>query len=111
MESAESFDVLTRKPNRILNRNDSGYYLDETHDMYYQIQLQINVVELRYCDIIFWSPKSNLDHLIIRVDADVVFWKKNMEKALAFHEQIMMPEILGKCFTNPGVYHVSLMSL
>lgn len=45
MESVESFEVLTRKLNRILNRNDNGYYLDETHDIYHQIQLQINVVE------------------------------------------------------------------
>lgn len=103
MESAVSFEVLTREPNRILNKNDSGYYLEETHDIYYQIQLQINVVELKYCDLIFWSPKPNLEHLIIRVYADVGFWKRQKEKAQKFHEQIIMPEILGKSFTKTGV--------
>lgn len=105
MESADSFEILTLEPNRILNKNESDnvYYLEETHDLYYQIQLQINVVELKYCDLIFWSPKPNMDHLIIRINANVNFWNVNMKKAQKFHEQIMMPEILGKSFTREGV--------
>lgn len=105
MESEESFEILTREPNRILNRNenDNNYYLEKTHDLYYQIQLHINVIELKYCDLIFWSPKPNMDHLIIRINADFNFWNTNMKKAQKFHEQVMMPEILGKSFTRTGV--------
>ncbi len=107
LESAESFEILSRGPNRILckNGNNNDYYLEETHDLYYQIQLQINVAELKYCDIIFWSPKPNMEHLIIRVNSDANFWNTNMKKAQKFHEQIMMPEIVGKSFTRTGVYH------
>lgn len=103
MESAESFEILTRRPNHILNKLENDYTLEKTHDFYFQLQLHINIVELRYCDLIIWSPKSNLGHLILRVNADIEFWKNNMQKAQKFHEQIMMPEILGKSFTKIGV--------
>lgn len=93
---------LTGEPNRILNGNENRFSLEKTHGFYYQPQLQINVVELRYCDLIIWSPKPNLGHLILRVNADIDFWRINMKKAQNFHEQIMMPEILGKCFTRTG---------
>lgn len=103
MESSESFDVLSREPNHILNQNHNGYELVKTHDFYYQLQLQINVSELRYCDLVIWSPQPKLCHLIIRVNADVDFWNFKMKKAQKFHEQIMMPEILGKSYTRTGI--------
>lgn len=103
MDSADSFEVLTREPNRILKRTENNYSLEKTHEFYYQLQLQINVVELKYCDLIIWSPKPNLSHLILRVNADNDFWKANMVKAQKFHEQVMMPEILGKFFTRTGL--------
>lgn len=102
MESAESFDVLTQAPNHILNKNENDYSVEKTHDLYYQLQLQINVVELRYCDLIIWSPKPNVGNLILRVNADINFWRTNMQKAQKFHEQIVMPELLGKSFTRTG---------
>lgn len=102
MESAESFEVLTKAPYHILKKNGNDYSVEKTHDFYYQLQLQINVVDLRYCDLIIWSPKPNLGHLILRVNSDIDFWRINMKKAQKFHEQIMMPEILGKRFTSAG---------
>lgn len=103
METAESFEILTREPNRILNINEDVYELEKTHDFYYQLQLQIHVVELRYCDLVIWSPKLDLSHLILRVNPDIDFWKLHMQKAQKFHEIIMMPEILGKSYTRTGL--------
>lgn len=102
MESAESFDVLCREPNHILNKRDDFYELDKRHDLYYQIQLQINVAELKYCDVIIWSPKPNLRQLTLRVYVDYDFWKINVEKAQKYHQVVVMPEILGKSYTRIG---------
>lgn len=103
MESAVSFEVLSLEPNRILKKTESSYELEKTHDFYYQLQLQINVAELRYCDLVIWSPKPNLSQLIVRVNADLVFWTLHMEKAQKFHGEIMMPEILGKSYSRTGL--------
>lgn len=102
METAESFEVLCRGPHHILEKHNDFYKLNKTHEFYYQIQLQINVSELKYCDLVIWSPKLNLRQLIIRVYADYDFWKINMERAQNFHQKVVMPEILGKSYTRTG---------
>jgi len=97
LESGGSFEVLTVKPNNILNRTGEIYFLERDHELFYQVQLQINLISLKYCDVVFWSPQ---DILIIRVHSDIDFWESAMHKALTFHEQVIMPEILGKFYTK-----------
>lgn len=98
LESGGSFDVLTSKPNNILNKkDDNSYVLERSHEIFHQIQLQINLISLNYCEVVFWSPE---DILIVRVEPDIDFWQTEMNKALIFHEQVIMPEILAKIFTK-----------
>lgn len=99
LASGGSFDVLTAKPNNMLNLTNNIYDLERSHELFYQIQLQINLISFSYCDVVFWSP---VDILIIRVEPDVDFWKTEMNKALTFHQQVIMPEILAKIFTKHG---------
>lgn len=63
------------------------------------VQLQINVIRLQYCDIVIWSEQKAI---VVRVNPDTDFWNDTMEKALTFHEQVIMPELLGKFFTENG---------
>lgn len=81
LESGGSFEVLTQKPNNILIKNGNLYCLEESHEYFYQVQLQINLVGLKYCDVVIWSP-SNI--LVVKVYADVNFWKSKMEKPQRF---------------------------
>lgn len=108
LEAGGSFEVLTVKPNNILNRTGNTFVLETDHEFYYQVQLQINLISLTYCDVVFWSPR---DTLIIRVDSDIDFWKTAMSKALKFHEQVIMPEILGKFYTKCNILLTSLRYL
>ncbi len=96
-ESRGSFEVLAAKPNNILNQTGNTYELERDHELFYQVQLQINLISLNYCDVVFWSPR---DILIIRVDSDIDFWESAMNKALMFHDQVIMPEILAKFYTK-----------
>lgn len=97
LEPNPSFEKLTSKPNNILNKQDNTYYLEKTHEIYYQAQLQINLISLHYCDVVIWSPK---EFLLITVRPDVDFWNIAMKKASTFHERVMMPELLGKYYSK-----------
>lgn len=97
LESGGSFEALTVKPNNILSKTGKAYVLEKNHELYYQVQLQINLISLKYCDLVLWSPK---DFLTIRVESDFHFWETAMTKASTFHERVIMPELLGKFFTK-----------
>lgn len=97
LESGGSFDVLTVKPNKILNKHGNIFVLETSHELYYQVQLQINLIGSDYCDVAFWSLKN---FLVIRVEQDLDFWEIAKNKAITFHEQVVMPELLGKFYTK-----------
>lgn len=100
LESGESFDLLTRKPNNILNKSGDKYFLEKTHAYFYKTQMQIHLSESEYCDFVLWSPKETL---ILRVNADIEFWNSAKQRALHFHQQVVMPELLGKFYTQQGM--------
>lgn len=97
LESNTSFDILTNKPNNMLNKQGNLYVLEESHELFYHVQFQINLISLSYCDLVIWSPE---EFLLITVKRDVNFWEISMKKALNFHEQVVMPELLGKFYTG-----------
>lgn len=97
LESSGSFEVLTRKPKNILNKIDETFVIAQDHELYYKLQMQIHVCEVDYCDLVIWS---NDNCLILRVEADIEFWNKSKDRALTFHQDVIMPELLGKFFTE-----------
>lgn len=102
LQSDASLEFMTRKPNNILNRHGSQYSLEKTHEFFYQAQLQINLTDLKYCDFVIWSRQKAIS---VRVTADDEFWEVAMHKALSFHKQVLMPELLAKFFTDKrGLY-------
>lgn len=88
---------MTRKPNNILNKIDNDYFLEEDHYYFYKTQMQIYLSDSDFCDFVIWSPKETV---ILRINADIKFWNKTKQQALEFHQQVIMPELLGKYFTR-----------
>lgn len=90
-------DYLTRKPNNMFNKCGDQYAIERSHELFYRIQLQINLNCSKYCDCIIWTPQKSI---IVKVFADTNFWSVEMGKALKFHEHVIMPELLGKFYTR-----------
>ena len=90
-------DFITRKPNNMFNKCGNNYTVEESHDLFYQLQLQINLNSSRYCDCLVWSPRKAF---VVRVYPNRDFWNTAMNKALNFHEQVVMPELLAKFYTK-----------
>ena len=62
--------------------------LKRNHNYYYQIQGQLAVLNLPWCDFIVWTKEE-------RVDADSKFWNQQcLPKLQAFYYNIMLPELV-----------------
>jgi len=97
LESGESLDVLTNKPYNILSKENGLFYLQKSHYFYYKTQMQIYLSDANYCDFVIWSPTETL---ILPVVADIDFWESAKQRAIEFHSQVIMPELLGKFYTK-----------
>ena len=53
-----------------------------------------------YCDFFIWTKKF---YLLQRVKKDEKFLEKNIQKALHYHKQIIMPELLAKWYTKSQI--------
>lgn len=93
----QSFDYLTKKPNNILNKFGEQFHMEYTHEFFYRAQMNIRLSDTKYCDFVLWS---SIQILVLRINEDEEFWKMVSVKALTFHEEVIMPELLGKFFTK-----------
>ena len=88
-----------------LKKDNDLLYLDHAHDYYYQVQTQMFVCNVEYCDFCVCTfPESNDCSLYIkRIFRDHEFWAACVEKAKHFFTVCLLPEILGNWYTRPTV--------
>lgn len=77
--------------------SDGQIILKHDHQYYYQVQMQIFVCNLQYCDFVIWSPRFLFKE---RIYPDFEFWAKYSQTALKFHSEVIVPELLGRYFTR-----------
>ena len=91
-------------------RSDGQISLDHAHAYYYQIQTQLFVGNVDYCDLCVCTfAKEEDDGLYIeRVFKDMEFWDGCVSKAEHFFRTALLPELLGKWYTRSSkVYALS----
>ena len=97
-----------------LSRDTSGAsYLDRAHAYYYQVQTQIFICDVAYCDFVvctFPEGRNEPDIHIERILPDDHFWFDCVEKSFDFFVTSILPEILGRWYSRP-VTHESSQSL
>lgn len=59
--------------------------------------MQMAISNTKYCYFVAWSAKNIFYEKITFNDE---FWSEKKAKALLFHENVVMPELLGKHFTK-----------
>lgn len=74
------------------------FTLKKTHQYYYQVQAQIFLCNVSYCDFVLYSPHEAT--FMERILPDDAFWVTNVEKAEQFFSRCVLPEMLGKKFTK-----------
>lgn len=100
----ESVAVAASKDSKFcLQRNSAGLlHLDPGHAYYYQVQTQLFVRDVEYCDFCvctFNGDESGIH--IVRIFKDEQLWNDCVIKAKAFFKTCILPELLGKWYTRP----------
>lgn len=68
------------------------------HSYMYQVQAQMRVAEVTYCDFVVWTPQ---ELFIQRIPFDDLFFDEAYLKVVNFIRTGILPELLGKWFTVP----------
>lgn len=88
---------FTERKNSYLEENAGQITIKKNHAYFYQVQLQMYVTKRKFCDFVVWSPK---EMFIERIKIDEAFLQVNIEKALDFHQKVIVPELLGRFYTR-----------
>lgn len=79
----------------------NGIQLKRNHAYYYQVQAQLHVCDVRYCDFVVCTfPSDEATIAVVRTYKDASFWEECFKKAACFFRVCILPELLGKCYTR-----------
>ena len=83
--------VLSRKQlvSFCLEEGPNGPQLKKTHPFYTQVQMQMGVMGLNWCDFVVWGEKG---YIVDRVIFDQCLWQEIKHKLLRFHHTKICPE-------------------
>ena len=71
--------------------------LRKSHQYYYQIQTQVFVCNVDYCDFVIWTEEGLLHD---RMEPDHALWDEICERATGFFKRAVLPELVGKYFSK-----------
>ncbi len=79
--------------------------LNRDHTYYYQVQVQMYTLDLRFCDLVVYCEKETENGkesrlYVERIPYNAVFMSIFLPKAEAFFTQAILPELLAKQFTR-----------
>ena len=91
--------------NKFCLKMDNGeLHLSHEHAYYYQVQTQMFVCNVNYCDFCvctFPLEEEESSPHIERITRDDEFWKDCLIKAKTFFTTCLLPELLGNWYTRP----------
>lgn len=71
--------------------------LSENHAYYYQIQMQLAITGLQYCDFVVWSERNFYHERFV---FNQPFREKESQVANSFFLKVIVPELMGRHFTK-----------
>ena len=98
-------DAASQDRTFCLKEVDGSLQLDNSHAYYYQIQTQLFVCNVEYCDFCvctFVEDDESKGLHIERIYKNETFWSDCISKAEQFFKTCLLPEILGKYYTRPN---------
>ncbi|KAH9373828.1 hypothetical protein HPB48_007450 [Haemaphysalis longicornis] len=75
---------------------DGSLHLKRDHAYFYQVQTQVGVCGVAYCDLVVWTP---MELHIKRVLRDHTFVQKMLASTRKFFTHVILPELFTECFT------------
>ncbi|XP_014679849.1 PREDICTED: uncharacterized protein LOC106819776 [Priapulus caudatus] len=81
-----------------LETHDGTLRLKRSHSYYYQVQCQLLMCNKKFCDFVVWTTR---DFFCERIVIDSKFCHEMVEKSKNFFKSAVLPELVGKYFSNP----------
>lgn len=95
LEHLSPYDIeqlpLKQSRNQCYTMENGVPRLKRTHKYYFQIQMQMAVCDVGFCDFAIFSPKGMSVERIVR---DSIFWQGLLPRLQQFHRNVMLPEYL-----------------
>ncbi len=98
-----TIDDATQDKNFCLKKDSGGRItLKNSHAYYYQVQTQLFIANVDYCDFCVCTfPQNKVDDIFIeRIGKDAQFWSNCIDQAQRFFCTCILPELLGKWYTR-----------
>jgi len=89
----KSFAAALEGPSFCLEKSNGKLQLKRKHQYYYQVQTQLFVTQLYWCDFVVWSPSEGV--IVERIDYDEKFTDKMVSKARAFYFDTFLPSVVS----------------
>lgn len=83
--------------------SDGKLHLDHNHAYYYQVQTQLYVCNVDYCDFIVCTFSSKDGLYVERITKDNTFWNECVQKAELLFHKCILPELLGNWYTRSSI--------
>ena len=99
-------NYLSSKDCPIISLGNNNYKFNHEHQYFFQIQLQLYATEIDFCDFLLWNKQN---FFLQRIFKDQNYLDTYIQKALIFHKQIIIPELLARYYTHP--YEVEMEHL
>ena len=80
-------------PSFYLTNTIDGFKLNSEHQYYFQVQMQLALCEVSYCDFVIWTPK---EMITIRIQPDQVFFIEIKQQLQCFFQKCVLPECLTR---------------
>lgn len=101
----ESIDFAASHDKKFcLKETDGKLQLDSDHMYYYQIQTQLFICDVEYCDFCVCTFADTAGESAIhieRIHKNSQFWINCVETAKSFFRTCLLPELMGSWYTRP----------
>ncbi|PFX31462.1 hypothetical protein AWC38_SpisGene3676 [Stylophora pistillata] len=96
------FETYISKKTSCLEKVNGELRLKKNHQYYYQVQQQLNITKLKYCDFVVFAFNVNNQPMIFqeRIYPDFNLWELLQPKLTKFWRICILPEILEKLLEN-----------
>lgn len=85
-------EAITKVPNFCLQNCDGTMHLKKNHEIYFQIQGQLNIIKKQWCDFILRRTKP-YEIFIERIYRDEKLWETMLVKLKTFYMKFILPEL------------------
>ena len=86
-----------------ISEKDGKYTLKKDHAYYFQVQMQLALCKLLFCEFIVWTDDN---FIVERISVDIDFFTSKLPGLQQFFAYAILPDVVGKWYTRKPVANI-----